>query len=688
MQKRAVRWAILCLIIPALTIGGATALGRAAWPPADPPSGSVAQATLGPTDPISLAQGGNGASVPGEVLVRFRPPPGNAVVRPDRPATILTEAGMKATVARPLEGVEGFVVNVPAGQEAEAANLLTAAPDVIAAAPNLVRHIHRRLLAPSLPVPLPAPNDPLYPVQWGYGRINAPPAWGLAQRAVTVAVLDTGLDNGHPEFTGRVVAGANFVQAGQPPTDDNGHGTHVSGIIAAAGGNGIGGVGVAWQARIMPIKVADSSGNLSSEAWLNGIAFAVAHGAQVINMSFGGTTFSSTEQAYISDAWNHGVVLVASAGNSGDAGNPIEYPAGYTNVVSVAATGPDNSRAYYSESNRFVTVAAPGGDAHFSNDPEGHFIISTWPLGLGSNYQTGYGREIGTSQAAPFVSGLAALMFGTGTGWTNATLVDRITATATDLGPAGRDDSYGFGLINVAAAVGNPPGPPSPPTALPTVAPPPPTFLPATLTPTPHPPTAIPPPTVTPRPSPTPTLGPGCLYTDLCPGDPALPFVQDLQRHDALNGYADRSFRPSANLSRAQAAKLVTLATGAKLITGDGPEFADVPPTDPFYPYIETARSRGLIGGYSDGAFDPYSAISRGQLAKLVVLARGWHLVDPGVSNFSDVSYGSALSYYIETAAAFQVLPGFPDRTFHPDDPVTRGAAARIVDVALATYRP
>ena len=164
--------------------------------------------------------------------------------------------------------------------------------------------------------------------------------------------------------------------------------------------------------------------------------------------------------------------------------------------------------------------------------------------------------------------------------------------------------------------------------------------------------------------------------------------MQDLQRRDAVSGYADRSFRPAALLSRAQAAKLVVLATQARLITGDGPEFGDVPPTDPFYPYIETARSRVLISGYSDGAFRPYSPISRGQLAKLVVLARGWQLVDPGVSSFSDVPYGSALSYYIETAAAFQVLPGFPDRTFHPDDPVTRGAAARIVDVALATYRP
>ncbi|MDQ2806561.1 MAG: S8 family serine peptidase, partial [Chloroflexota bacterium] len=464
MQRRGL---ILVLLVLLVALAGYGGVGRAAWLGADPVRGPLPQATGGVTDPplpatagvsdaIRLAQGGNGAIVPGEVLVRFRPPPGEQTVPANRPATILAAAGVPGSVTRRLEAVDGFVVLVAPGDEGKAADLLTAAPDVIAASPNLVRHIHTHLLLPAGPAPAAAPNDPLYPVQWAYGRINAPPAWGFAQRAVTVAVLDTGLDSSHPEFSGRVVAGTNFVQAGQPPTDDNGHGTHVAGIVAAAGGNGIGGVGMAWQARIMPIKVADSSGNLTSEAWLNGIAWAVAHGAQVINMSFGGTTFSSTEQAYISDAWNHGVVLVASAGNSGDAGNPVEYPASYTNVVSVAATGPDNNRAYYSATNRFVTVAAPGGDAHFSNDPESHFIISTWPLGLGSNYQTGYAREIGTSQAAPLVSGLVALMFGTGNGWTNATVVDRITATATDLGPAGRDDSYGFGLINVAAAVGNP----------------------------------------------------------------------------------------------------------------------------------------------------------------------------------------------------------------------------------------
>ena len=291
MQRRTMRWTMLGAVTLLVTLAGSGGRGGAAGPGAGPPGGPPSQATAGVRDPLSQATpgvsdpltvvpgGGSGAIVPGEVLVRFRPPPGEQTVPANRPATLLAAAGVPGSVTRRLEAVDGFVVNVAPGDESKAADLLTAAPDVIAASPNRVRHIHRRLPAPGLPAPAAAPNDPLYPVQWAYERINAPPAWGLAQRAVTVAVLDTGLDSSHPEFSGRVVAGVNFVQAGQPPTDDNGHGTHVAGLIAAAGGNGIGGVGVAWQARIMPIKVADSSGNLTSEAWLNGIAWAVAHGA-------------------------------------------------------------------------------------------------------------------------------------------------------------------------------------------------------------------------------------------------------------------------------------------------------------------------------------------------------------------------------------------------------------------------
>ena len=126
-----------------------------------------------------------------------------------------------------LEAPDSYLLGVPAGQEAAAAGVLASNPNVVAADPNYVRHIHAAEVVP---------NDPLYPVQWGWPRINAPAAWNNAQApGVVVAVLDTGLDLNHPEFAGRITRGTNFITPGGSPQDDNGHGTHVSGIIGAGG---------------------------------------------------------------------------------------------------------------------------------------------------------------------------------------------------------------------------------------------------------------------------------------------------------------------------------------------------------------------------------------------------------------------------------------------------------------------
>ncbi|HUS15604.1 MAG TPA: S8 family serine peptidase, partial [Chloroflexia bacterium] len=591
------------------------------------PAAQAADDTPTPPAPAPLAgQGDKDEIVPGEVLVRFRAPAGNQAISPTQAQAALIAAGIPAAVERLMEIPGGYVLSVPAGQEISATAALSGQPDIVAVDPNRVRHLHAR--------PPGAPNDPLYPVQWSYPRVHAPDAWNLAQRGgVVVAVLDTGLDLTHPEFGGRIAPGANFINPGASPQDDHGHGTHVAGIIAAQGNNGIGGAGMAWQARIMPIKVADSSGSVTSERWINGVAYAVQNGANVINMSFGGTAFSSTEQAAVDEAWNRGLVVVASAGNSGDSGNPVEYPASYRNVVSVAAIGSDNARAYYSEYNSAVDVTAPGGNARYSNDPNDRFIISTWPLNITSNYLTGYGKVIGTSQAAPLVAGLAALMWSTNAGWTNQAIVARMQSTATDLGPAGRDDQYGFGLINAAAAVGNGPAPPStpvpptpvPPTAIPpTPPPPPPTVAPPTVAPptpvppTPVPPTPVPVATAPPRPQPTPPIAPNCIFIDVCSQtDWFGPFVEDLVKRGAVGGYSDHSFQPLAPLTRGQVTKMIVLSPGFQLNTLAGPHFTDVPPTDAFYPYIETAALRGLLTGYPDGSYRPYAPVSRGQLAKL-----------------------------------------------------------------------
>jgi subtilisin family serine protease len=630
--------------------------------------------------------------VPGQVLVLFQP---DMVPITDAGATsqvdrTLAAAGVDAAIATRLEDPNAFVLrlngapNAVAGaQEAAALEALRARPEVRAADLNYLRTIHA------------TPNDPGYPNQWAYRHIAAPAAWNTTQAlGVTVAVLDTGLDLGHPDFNGHIAPGYDYVNNDADPRDDNGHGTHVAGTIGAATNNGVGVAGMSWVARVMPVKVADAQGRVNSADWINGLVYARTHGARVVNMSFGGPGSSGVEQQTINDTWNAGLVIVASAGNSAQEGNPVNYPASYDNVISVGATSAADRRASYSEFNNRVDVVAPGGDGN--NATLDQWILSTVP--------NGYGLASGTSQASPHVAGLAALMFSTSNVWTNATLVQAILSTATDLGPGGRDDEYGYGLINAeraVAAAGNPPAPPTntprpPPTVPPTSVPPPPTVRPPTAAPTNPPPPA----TITPLPGPT--VQPGCLFTDVCPADLFYPYIAHLVQLGAISGYGTE-YRPFNDLTRGQAAKLAVLGLGVPLANPSGPSFADVGPLDPFYIYVETAAAHDMVNGYPCGGpaercpgqyFRPYLAITRAQMAKVVVVAKGWTLLSPGDASFTDVPLGSPLGAYVETIAARNIVTGYPcggngepcdpqSRSyFRPLSTASRAQAAKIVDTA------
>jgi subtilisin family serine protease len=631
--------------------------------------------------------------VAGQVLVLFQP---GRVPLTEAGATsqverTLAAAGVSAGIETRLEDPNGFVLTLTSApteitgeREAAALTALRARPEVRAADLNFVRTLHA------------TPNDPGYPNQWAYRHIAAPAAWDTAQAlGVTVAVLDTGLDMNHPEFRGRIAPGYDYVNNDPDPSDDNGHGTHVAGTIGAATNNGVGVASMAWVARVMPVKVADAQGRVNSADWINGVVYARTHGARVINMSFGGPGSSGVEQATINDAWNAGLVIVASSGNSAQQGNPVNYPASYDNVVSVGATSAADRRASYSEYNNRVDLVAPGGDGN--NATLDQWILSTIP--------NGYGLASGTSQAAPHVAGLAALMFSTANVWTNDTVVRAMQSTATDLGPAGRDDEYGYGLINAeraVAAAGNPPGPPTatprppPPTVPPPTVPPPPTVRPPTAGPTNSPPPA----TVTPLPGPT--VQPGCLFRDVCPADLFYPYIAHLVQLGAVSGYGTE-FRPFNDLTRGQGAKMAVLALGGALANPSAPTFADVAPVNPFYIYVETAAARDMAHGYPCGGpgepcpgqyFRPFLPVTRAQLAKIVVVARGWTLLSPEEATFTDVPLGSPLAPYVETIAARNIVTGYPCGTagepcdpqnrayFRPLAPSTRAQAAKIVDTA------
>jgi thermitase len=294
------------------------------------------------------------------------------------------------------------------------------------------------------------PSDSYYASQWNLPKIRADYAWDIQKGSsgIIVAVIDTGVSLNHPDLSGRIVAGYDFVDNDSVPADENGHGTHVAGIAAASTNNGTGVAGVDWNARIMPVRVLDSDGSGWDYDVVDGIIWAVDNGADVINMSLGGPSPNpSTLQAAIDYAYDHGVVVVAAAGNDALKGNPVFYPASCNNTISVAAVDRYDTRASYSEYNEYVDVAAPGGDMNAAHTD---WVLSTYWSSSGGN---AYAWSCGTSMASPHVAGLAALLLSHYPTATPDQIEAAITNTAVDLGTAGRDDLYGHGRIDAWSAL-------------------------------------------------------------------------------------------------------------------------------------------------------------------------------------------------------------------------------------------
>ncbi len=291
------------------------------------------------------------------------------------------------------------------------------------------------------------PNDPLYDQQWGLATINAPSAWRCGfggSRDVVVAVVDTGVDLDHPEFQDKLVPGRDFANGDNQPDDDNGHGTHVAGVVGATADNGEGVAGVAWDASIMPLKTlrADGSGFVSWST--NAVIWAADNGADVINLSLGSIWQLQSFQDAVNYAHNKGVLVVASAGNCGDSSfeqNGCEYqdqptyPGAYANVMAVASTNVADGQSSFSTQGSYVDVAAPGSAV------------------LSSLKDADYGYLSGTSQAAPHVAGLAALVKAANPDYTPDQIANAVQSTAVDLGASGWDAQYGYGRIDAAAAL-------------------------------------------------------------------------------------------------------------------------------------------------------------------------------------------------------------------------------------------
>lgn len=302
------------------------------------------------------------------------------------------------------------------------------------------------------------PSDPRYGDQsWHYEAIGLPEAWDISRgdTNVTVAVIDSGFDTQHPDLVDNFLPGLNFATRSNTANlaghNCAKHGTHVAGTIAALDGNGIGGLGVAPNVKILPLAIgtpqSDGSCPLSTAAFMEAVRYAsgVGEGARetpvdVINLSLGGSMGSFIEARALSDAVGNGVVVVASSGNDGV--NGVLYPAAYASTVAVGATTVEGERADYSNGGVALDVMAPGGTADSG-------VFSTFDRSVGD----GYAYRAGTSMAAPHVAGVSALMRSVNPRLSVTDVRTILEGTSTDLGPAGWDPYSGYGSINAFQAL-------------------------------------------------------------------------------------------------------------------------------------------------------------------------------------------------------------------------------------------
>jgi serine protease len=298
--------------------------------------------------------------------------------------------------------------------------------------------------------------DPLRQYQWGLTMVRADGARATSTgTGATVAVIDSGAYMGHPDLQGRLVAGPDYVDGGAPD-DGEGHGTHVAGIVAANSGNGVGVESVAPGARVLVVRVLDSDGGGNVDDVVAGIRWAVDNGANVINLSLGSEVpivgASEDYDAAVDYALDRGVIVVAAAGNGvTPAGAPLPFcdqPSGEGRLLCVGAVDRDENRSHFSNFGDGLGVVAPGG-AGFLGTSVQDDILSTF--NKTEEYGGPYAYMAGTSQATPHVAGVAALLVSLGVRGQAA--VQRILATARDVGPAGPDDMYGAGIVNAQAAV-------------------------------------------------------------------------------------------------------------------------------------------------------------------------------------------------------------------------------------------
>ncbi|GAB3277268.1 S8 family peptidase [Sinomonas notoginsengisoli] len=404
---------------------------------------AVAPASEAATPPSNTAPPSvEGPIAKGQILVKFRDARASAGV--------LHQHGLGDG---PEIGSTGaHLIKVPAGAELRLVAALSnnpaveyAEPDAIASATTNDQYFDRQYAlqntgqsftntAGTITVPAGTPH----------ADVHAVDAWNITTGGGTkVAVLDTGVAADNPDIWSQVTASANFSTS-STQDDMYGHGTHVAGIVAAIANNAMGVAGVCYTCTILNGKVLDDNGSGTSSAIAQGIDWAVASGAKVINMSLAMRFGSTTLQTAVNNAWNKGVVIVAAAGNTG--AQYKMYPAAYSNVIAVAATDNNDAKASFSTYGaKWVDVAAPGVSVYST--------FPNHPFALQNTYNRSQGYDIGsgTSMASPIVAATAALAWSAHSGYTNADVRAKVESSADKI--AGTGSYWANGRVNANNAV-------------------------------------------------------------------------------------------------------------------------------------------------------------------------------------------------------------------------------------------
>jgi subtilisin family serine protease len=546
--------------------------------------------------------------VPGRLILHARP--GEAV-----DPGVLRGAGVTARRPTLLPGVT--VLDLPE-------HAVTAALTRLASSSS-VAHVERDVVVRATA----EPDDPRWPEQWGPKLIDLPDAWEhtTGSSSVVVAVLDTGLDPFHPEFSGRIREGWNTQTNTSLWQDDNvthqGHGTQATGVLTARGDNGAGIAGACWECSILPVKVLNSLGLGNTTQLAEGILWAAENGADVINMSLGARAPTQLLTEAVGTATQAGAVLVAAAGNF-ENDNPV-WPAAYPDVIGVAASDPTDTRYGFSSYGSWVDVAAPGCN-----------VATT----LGGGTTLSALSFCGTSAAAPLVAGTAALMLAHTPAATAAAVRAAITDTAVPVG-----GWVAHGRINAGAAVTK--------------------FVDsASPEPTPSPPPPAPPEDGCPR-----ERVPDAGFDDIR-GNTHEHAINCVVWYGIARGVSSDRYAPELDVTRAQMASFVArlVERSGRELDGSGDHFDDVSEHNPHRENINKLANAGIVSGTGPRTYQPGAPVRRDQMASFLVrayeFAAGERLA--ASRNYFGDTAGNPHRDNINKAAEAGFASGFADGTYRP----------------------